>query len=103
MFRGRVPSLEYPWSHGFDPQQDNPVRWRKEDQELSSAVLQVGGQLGLHETLFGVREKKSSGLSRVLPRAHGKALSDMTVSVHSAHPQDEGMSQWWLLWRRQAY
>lgn len=54
---GRVPSLEYPWSPAFDPQQDNPVRWRKEDQELS-AVLQVGDQPGLHETLFGVGEKK---------------------------------------------
>lgn len=51
---GRVPSLGVslePWA------QDNPVRW-KEDQELSSAVLQVGGQPGLHETLFGVGEKK---------------------------------------------
>lgn len=57
---GRVPSLEYPWSPGFDPQQDNPVKWRKEDQELSSAVLQVGGQPGLHETLFGVGEKKEA-------------------------------------------
>lgn len=53
---GRVPSLGVslePWV------QDNPVRWWKEDQELSSsAVLQVGGQPGLHETLFGVGEKK---------------------------------------------